>query len=222
MIAAGRRPAMLSTMAVLAACGVVLLAGPAFAGSWHAGARGGVNLASLRGEGPDISHPEWLAGGIGGGFVEADLAPSLGIAVEVLYVRKGASYPVDVLGADPEQPIGSFDAHLVLEYLDVPLLMRIVLPGRGPVSSYLVAGPTFGFPLRATFESKGSPDEDLIERLKPLDLGATAGMGVRIATGGARVDVEGRYATGFRDLWNLSDNLDSINQGFSLTLAVSR
>ena len=129
MIVAGRPTAMLSTIAALAASAAVLLAGSAFAGSWHAGARGGINLASLRGEGPDISHPEWLAGAIGGGFVEAELSRSLGVAVEVLYVRKGASYPVDVLGADPSQPIGSFDAHLVLEYLDVPLLMRVVLPG---------------------------------------------------------------------------------------------
>lgn len=222
MIGAGRRRAMMSTLAALAACAAVLLAGTAFAGTWHAGARVGINLASFRGDLADVSHPEWQAGGIGGGFVEADLAPSLGVAVEVLYVRKGASYPVDVVGADPSQPIGRIDSHLVLEYVDVPLLVRVVLPGRGPVSPYVVAGPTFGFPLKATFELKTAPDEDLSDKLKPLDLGATAGVGLRIATGGARVEVEGRYATGFTDLWNLSNNLESINQGFALTLAVSR
>ena len=212
----------MSTMAALAACAAVLLARIAFAGTWHAGARGGINLASFRGQLADVSHPEWLAGGIGGGFVEADLAPSLGVAVEVLYVRKGASYPVDVVGVDPSQPIGHFDAHLVLEYVDVPLLMRVVLPGRGPVSPYVVAGPTFGFALRGTFETWRSPNENLSDKLKRLDVGATAGVGLRVAAGDARVDVEGRYATGFTDLWNLSNNLDSINQGFAITLAVSR
>src|SRR6266850_4667883 len=98
LVIGARRPrAMMSTMAALAACAAVLLARIAFAGTWHAGARGGINLASFRGQLADVSHPEWLAGGIGGGFVEADLAPSLGVAVEVLYVRKGASYPVDVV-----------------------------------------------------------------------------------------------------------------------------
>ena len=43
-----------------------------------------------------------------------------------------------------------------------------------------------------------------------------------ITHGPWRVDFEGRYFRSFNDLWDLSGNLASINEGFTVTVGASR
>jgi hypothetical protein len=191
------------------------------AATWHTGARAGVSAATLRGDFADISDPELLYAPTVGGALELEVSPSWTVAVEAMYVQKGAKFTgtfVEFTG----DPTGTLDVHLVLEYAEVPILLRASL-GSGSFRPYLIAGPTFGFALDATQKSDLFPDITFSEDMKPLDLGATAGIGVRLPTQGAlRFDIEGRYFTSFSDLWDISENLESINQGFSLTLGVSR
>jgi hypothetical protein len=207
--------------AAAAACASMLVAGTASAGAWHVGARGGINVSSLRGDITDVVQPSWQVTPMVGGFMEGEVAPALNLGVEVNYIQKGAKF--GGTGADDTgNPTEPRDTHLVLEYADVPILLRVLLPETGAVRPYIVAGPTFGFALKGTVRSKGMTDQNVSDDMKTLDLGSTAGVGVRIAAVGSRVDVEARYATSFTDLWDVSDNLGSINHGFSLTLAVSR
>lgn len=204
-----------------AACAAMLVAGTAGAAPWHVGARGGMNVASVRGAFADISNPGWLITPTVGGFMEAEVARVLSLGVEVNYVQKGAKF--EQTGTGPSgNPTGTLESRLVLEYADVPILVRVWLPETGSMRPYVVAGPTFGFALNGTVRSKGMSDRDVGGDMKTLDLGSTAGVGVRMGAVGSRLDVEARYATSFSDLWDLSDNLESINHGFSLTLAVSR
>ena len=78
--------------------------------------------------------------------------PSWGVAVEVQYVQKGAKFEgvtVDASG----NPTGPLDLQLVLEYAEVPILVRGFM-GRGSVRPYVVGGPTFGFALAARAKSE--------------------------------------------------------------------
>jgi len=205
----------------VAVSAAMLVAGAASASPWHVGARGGINVSSLRGAFADVSDPRWQVTPTVGGFMEAEVAPALSLGVEVNYVQKGAKF--GGTGTDETgNPTAALEAHLVLEYADVPILLRVLLPETGPVRPYVVAGPTFGFALNGTVRSKGMTDRNVGDDMKTLDVGATGGVGVRIAAVGSSLDVEARYATSFSDLWDVSGNLESINQGFSLTLAVAR
>ena len=214
-------PSWAKGAAAAAVCAAMLVAGTAGAGAWHVGARGGVNVSSLRGAFADISSPSWQVTPTVGGFMEADVASVLSLAVEVNYIQKGAKF--GGTGTDESgNPTAILDSHLVLEYADVPILLRVLLPDTGPVRPYVVAGPTFGFALNGTVRTKGMTDRNVGDDMKTLDIGATGGVGVRITAVGSSLDVEARYASSFNDLWDVPDNLESINQGFSLTVAVSR
>jgi len=208
--------------AAAATCAVMLVAGTASAGSWHVGARGGASVSSLRGDFADVANPAWQVTPTVGGFMEADIASPLSLGVEVNYVQKGAKFVGQ--GTDETgNPVENVDSKLVLEYADVPILVRLRLPNVGSVQPYIVAGPTFDFALNGSLRSPGLPDANVGDDMKSLDLGSTAGAGVRFgAVDGHRLDVEGRYTTSFTDLWDVSNNLESINHGFSLTLALSR
>jgi hypothetical protein len=200
----------------------MLVAGTASAGMWHVGARGGVNVSSLHGEFTDIVDPGWLVTPTVGGFAEAEVASLLSVGIELNYIQMGATF-IATEADDTGNPVGTFESHLVLEYAQIPILARVLMPVTGPVRSYILAGPAFGFALKGTARADRRPTLDVGDDMKPLDLGAIAGAGLRIAwTHGSSVDLEARYATGFSDVWDLSDNLESINHGISFTLAMSR
>lgn len=205
---------------MMAGLASMALTASADARGWHFGARGGVAMSTLRGDFADVAEPDLRLSPTGGVFAEAELASTLGIQVEALYVTKGADFEGE--GVDENGDPVRFDSHLILTYVDVPVLLRVNLPGSTSLAPYVVGGPTFGFGLDATAETDGFPDVDYSDDLKTLDLGVLVGLGLRMPMGGARVDVEARYGTGFSDLWDISNNLESINQGFSVTLAVSR
>ena len=91
----------------------------------------------------------------------------------------------------------------------------------------LVYDDTDGLKKRALsgeFESDvaGFPDQDFRDDMKDTIWGVTGGLGLRYPLGGFAVGAEGRYRTDFSDLWDIDDNLESIQQGWSLTLVLSR
>ena len=87
----------------------------------------------------------------------------------------------------------------------------------------LIAGPALGFKLRARFEpgAPGTGTRDL-DNVRAVDVGAALGAGASIGRGPLRLLLEARYTTGFSDLYDLSGNLESINQAFSFMVGVSR
>lgn len=206
--------------ALVVACATLVIAGPASAKVWHVGARGGAGMTTVRGGIAGIFEPSWQFSPTLGGFMEADLGPTVSVAIEAAYVQKGTTfetYDIDESGS----VVGTHHTHLVLEYAEVPILMRVFLPGAA-ARPYVVAGPTLGFALKGTVKPHGGPQSDETSDMKPVDIGATLGVGARFATAAGTVDIEARYGTGFSDLWDVSNNRDSINQGCWLTLGLSR
>lgn len=203
----------------------MLAAAPAQSAGWHTGLRAGINAASIRGDFADIAGPNRKMGLVVGGVVENEFSPGVAVEANLLYVQKGATFEseyTDYTG----QPLGVFESHLNLEYLEVPVLVCISLPALGSATPYLIGGPTVGIALRGRIKNevpRFNPSEaDVTDDLENVDLGVTGGVGLRFGQGRYRYAVETRYGTGFQDLWDFQDNLESINQGISVTFAVSR
>lgn len=120
-----------------------------------------------------------------GAFVRFGLGQSLfSIQPEVLFTAKGAALDTD----DDDPP------SLRLNYLEVPLLVKLTAPSGGDAKAlYVLAGPTVGFKLSAAIRSgEDDSEEDIDDRLKGTDFGITLGGGLQ----GRRWLVEGRYTEG--------------------------
>jgi hypothetical protein len=193
----------------------------ASAAPWHYGVRAGGGMTNIHGDFPDIADPKYQNSFTGGAFTEYEVAPSVTLGLEALYVSKGAKF--EGTATDPQgNPTGTSTAHLRLKYLEVPLLARVSLPQMGTVRPYLVAGPSAGFALGATSEIDNGEKADLGDDLQSPDLGVLGGLGIRFPMGSLSAGVEARYSTGFNDLWDISNTLESINDGYSLTFSLGR
>ena len=99
---------------------------------------------------------------------------------------------------------------LDLQYIEVPIHLRVPVVSTGPISLNLVLGPTFGFKLgcdvtegTAAIEKCGQAING--PKFNKTDIGGTAGLGLSFALGGivyAGFDV--RYTTGMTSVNQLS------------------
>jgi hypothetical protein len=197
------------------------VATPARASEWRWGVRGGLNLASIRGEFADLVGPKTQMGVVAGGFIQHPLTGPVGVETDLLYVQKGFRLEGEETD-DAGNPIGTRTDHVKLQYLEVPILVRVTLPSLGSVEPYVLAGPTLGIGLEARIEPDPGPSFSVRDDLERFDFGIAGGLGARLLRGPVHLELESRYGTGFRDLWDIPDNLESINQGFSFTVALSR
>ena len=199
---------------------VLALLVPVTAGavSIEKGVKAGVNLANFRGGFADIADTRTKAGFVGGAFVAFGFAPDLALQVEGLFSMKGAK-TVSERTDDAGNPRGEIEDFWKLSYLEVPVLLRGTLMRTAPVQPMFYVGPTLGFSLGGRFGDDLS-EHDLTD-LKPVDLGVAVGAGAGFELGGKKVRTEVRYTTGFGDLYDLKDNLESINNVFSLTAGLA-
>lgn len=172
----------LVTTSVLAAC--LVGAEPATAQGRGAGLKAGVLLSTLTFEDTD-PNLERRASSVGGAFVILPLTGRFALQPEFLYARKGASLEDGARTQDVE-----------LDYLEVPVLVRLRLPG----GTYATAGPGVGIRARArsrtTFGGE-TAEIDLKDEIEPWDIGLSAGIGLTMRR---RVVVEARYTHGLRNI----------------------
>jgi hypothetical protein len=140
---------------------------PAFA-QVGGGIKAGVNLATISGY-SDVS--DRRVGLVAGGFMTFGFTPILAFNPEVLFSQQGS---------------GSGIENTKVDYIQVPLLLRIGNSGKDNVSVYAVAGPTFGLLARK---------QDADDVLKNTDIGLTGGVGVTAS----RLLLEVRYTGGLTD-----------------------
>jgi hypothetical protein len=121
---------------------------------------------------------------VAGGFLTAGLAPLIAIQPEVLFSMQGSKLHVGPFGI-------STDATAKLDYVQVPVLLRIGNSGKDTASVYGLVGPTFGLLMRAHQDGV-----DIKDQLKNTDVGVAVGVGVSLS----RLFAEGRYTHGLTDL----------------------
>lgn len=113
----------------------------------------------------------WFGGNRGG---------TVGVMGEILYAKK-------------KQAVAGSTGSTTLQYLEIPILMRINIGSRSRsgVSVYGLVGPVFDINLKASLNGV-----DVKSAYESLDLGILGGVGIEIT----RFLVEGRYNRGLRNV----------------------
>jgi hypothetical protein len=125
----------------------------------------------------------------GGGFIRFGMS-GLSVQAEALAITKGAR-AVD----------GSDEASLKLDYIEVPVLLRLGAGTLASASPYVMVGPSVGFKTSCKVEAKGSitASADCENngtgfefKTKSIEVGATGVAGLQFSAGPGALFVEGR------------------------------
>jgi len=177
------------------------------------GPKVGVNIAKLT----DYDSKPGFACGI---FFQFQISNLFAIQPEAYYTMKGATYPNHQLS----------DATLILNYIEVPVLIKLIIPIEGSIISPSVyAGPVISFNTTADFKSEEN-DRGLIEiwdisdDIQSTDFSLAFGGGMGFIVGSNELGFDVRYILGLKSVFDNSSEVDIKNSvinfnifyGFSL------
>ena len=227
---------------IIIATGPVAYAFPGLAPSFSFGARSGVTLGGLRGQGTDVLEDNLredfaelrddpMIAAMGGVSVAIHHSDIIALQVEILYHRTGIAY----VGTPLEGREREFD--ITLDYLMIPVLLKLTIPiydGRG--RPYLLLGPHLDIRTNAEVNHVAAlpPDirslgilrryrttDEADRQTRGLDAGGAVGMGLEVKLGPGRAQLEFRASLGFVDIFDtdeLGDNAEEIkNRSLWLT-----
>jgi Outer membrane protein beta-barrel domain len=169
------------------------------------GLKAGGNIANLNGS--DAGNTDSKFGFAFGGFFMYQFSPLFAVQPEVYYTMKGATQKED-LG------FGTINYTLSLDYIEIPVLLKLVIPVRGSnVDPAIFAGPFVGFntTAKAKTEYNGQSQESDIQDVKSTEFGLQFGGGLGFNVGRGELGVDIRYILGLTTLDNSSANADVKN-----------
>lgn len=204
---------------------MLLLPNPSSATGIKGGLKIGANSAKLYGD--DVGNLEDLLGEglksrIGfsvGGFITFNIAEMFAIQSEVLYTMKGLRWEGEINGATP------LKVWIKLDYLEIPVLVKIMPGTQGSVKPYLFAGPAVAIKVsgKVKAEFEGESDEEVLEDVKSTDFGLVIGAGADFglgAYGRGSLSVDIRYTLGLSTISDFEGD-DVKNGVFSLMVGYS-
>lgn len=206
-------------VAVLVTVGLSASAASQAAGLAGYGVRAGLTLANLRGDFADLVGADTRAGFAGGGFLRLVLGGSVELQPELLYTMRGASTKLEA--TDPSGIlVGTADLTYQLDYLEIPVLLRVTLPGDARPS--LLIGPSMGIKVRSRLRYNGpgsdlSSDFDLVE---DADFGLVGGVELSFGPGPARMVLDARYTLGLTDVMGPPSLFEARTGTFAITAGV--
>lgn len=162
------------------------------------GIKGGLSLAKIKTV-PDTFMGyswEYKSGAAGGISMEIGLPGPFSIQPEVLYVQKGAKISItegDISGG----------LKVNVDYIEIPLLLKISLMPGGVFKPSVYAGPFIGFLRKAesVIHADGySEKEDIKDDLTDTDYGITFGLGLVQNLGVMKLTLDARYDYGLRNI----------------------
>ena len=190
-----------SLRSTLAVCGLLLCAPRcAFAaGPVMMGIKGGALVSNIDPKNiGNVSEFETKRGPAAGAFVVYGLGDWIGVQGEVLYVAKGTSFGKGEATDETGRPLGTYEDLQIMEYVEVPLLVRGVWPTGGALRPVLIAGPAVAFKARERRKSTGAlSGSSKTSSFKNTDFGLVGGVGVELrAAPSWSLIFEGRYTHG--------------------------
>ena len=206
---------------------IILLAGlsasPAVAGITF-GVKGGLNNSKIVFS-PAIDMPgqKYLQGYCFGAFLSLNLGP-IGIQPEVLYSRRGLEAQTLL---DPSDPTSLAQAQVRLDYLEIPLLVRLNVIPAGPVKLYIFGGPSYNYLQKAkaklTFMGQ-SEEEDIKDDFRSSCLAAVGGIGLDVKIPLLfKITADARYHYGLGNILSEGSSIPTDkarNTGFSVLLGI--
>ena len=181
------------------------------------GISGGLSLATLSGD--DASDDlDYRKGLVAGAFLDLPLGEIIGVTSGLYYVQKGFS-----------QEVGGDDVALKLDYLEVPVLLRVSVAGGEAMGISVFLGPTLGFQMKCEGEAdQVSADCDVFDfpgsdfdPSKSFDLGAAFGAGLAFAlSGGTSILANAVYDIGLTSIDDSTAERDVKNEAILLQVGL--
>jgi len=191
------RSAIIASLALLSTPAPALAAGPV-----HFGVKAGVAIANV--DPTDVVPGVDLktkTGPGGGAFGTWEVNQHLGIQGELLYVSKGFSWGKGETRDEQGNLSGTYEALQVVDYLEVPLLLRAAWATSGPVSPAVIVGAAVSFKVRERFKTTGAVEgSEKDDRFQSSDAGVVAGAELRLRAGPGWSLIEARYTLGLIDV----------------------
>jgi len=184
------------------------------------GLKAGLNIANIGGSDADNLIGESLdskTGFAGGIFFMYQFNKMFALQPEAYYSMKGATYSE-----------GGGELTLTLDYIEVPLLFKLVIPVEGSsLRPSIFAGPAVGFNTTATFKVEfdgQSEEQDIKDDVTSTDFSLVFGGALGFMVGKNELGVDIRYILGLSSIDDSSDSFDLKNNvinfnayfGFSL------
>jgi hypothetical protein len=176
------------------------------------GIKAGMNIANFHGD--DVEDSQSKIGFCGGGFVSFSLG-IVAIQPELLYSQKGAKWEEEFLDE-------TWRLTYKFNYLEIPVLVKMIIPVQGKVMPNLFLGPYFGFTItdpRGELEVDGTTMEDDLEGVKDTDVGVVFGGGLDFVLGQGKIVFDVRYDLGLTSLdeegADVKNNVISFLLGYS-------
>ncbi len=166
--------------------------------------KGGLNLADLWGE--ESENLDTKKAFAFGGSIAFVVSKQVYIQPEILYTMKGAKAEEEEMGAKAE-----FDVRLA--YLEIPVLVKLMVPTQGNVAPHFFAGPAIAFCLsaetnvRVKYHGAVLEDEtvDIQNDVQDIDFGLVFGGGVDFAVDPGKITTEFRYTHGAMSIFEDED-----------------
>jgi hypothetical protein len=178
------------------------------AASAQVGLKAGLSSASIsfspEGGSPELTRMRRQTGLAGGLVVLLAGNRAGGLQIEALLVQKGARNLLRV------------DDSMRLTYLEIPALIHLDVVQHDPGAVYVVAGPSVGFNVQASYEDEGAA-ENIREDIRKTDVSLHVGGGVEHRN----LVVEARYYWGLRRVFQDGDLEGAFrNHGLLVTAGV--
>lgn len=169
------------------------------------GIKGGAAGYQLTSEFGDVSATSDRKIGVEAGiFGEFPINRLLSVQPEIVLVQKGGEENSQLSGA----------SSLTLNYLDVPLLLKINAPVEGSLQPFVFGGPYAGYLIEATSSADGDGEnEDLTDLLNEIHYGLKVGVGLNIGP----MLLEVRYDMGLANLYKEDEELEGLDADFEIT-----
>ncbi len=178
---------------------LLLTLAPGAAADVGFGVKGGLSVSTLHGRLPTDGLLENAAmyGFAGGAWATLPLGRAFALQAEVVYVAKGTSLGKVALTDSGGSQVGTAEVIEAVEYLELPLLLRVGLPLQGRLDPYLLAGPVVGLRLSQRLKLTGDASASTpIDFFRRADLGVALATGFEMGRGPARGAFEVRYTLG--------------------------
>ena len=170
----------------------------------------GVNSSTISGSdlGDNVSRRTGFAAGA---LLVLPLSSNIAIEPELLYSTKGI-----------ESHDSGIDASLKMNYVQLPVLVRVEIPASGGTKPFLYGGPAISYKASCNVEVSGQGTnissgcdnlESDTEKLKTIDYGLVAGGGLLFDVGGRKFTIGARYD---HSLGKIAESSDSKHRVISV------
>lgn len=180
---------------ILAILIMAFLTGPLNAQIIRKGIKVGLSFANLNGS--DVEDTDTKTGLAAGAFIAYSFSDVFAIQPEILYMMKGTK----MTETDPY--VGKITATWKINYVEVPVLAKVMIPTEGNVKPNFFAGLSLGILMSSKVKGEAmgvSVELDVKDETKNIDFGMVFGAGIDFELTKGTITFDARYTLGLTSI----------------------